>query len=114
APATVAECLREAHLWSLDEPQRNFDSEDWWYRLRFTPPPRSPHEDLVLGFDGLATVADVWLNGELLLTSDNMFLAHERLLNELRAGESELVIRCRALDRLLAARRPRPKWRTPM
>jgi len=114
APATVAECLREAHLWSLDAPQRNFDSEDWWYRLRFTPPPHGPHEDLALGFDGLATVADVWLNGELLLTSDNMFLAHERLLNELRAGESELVIRCRALNHLLAARRPRPKWRTPM
>ena len=114
APTTVAECLRAANLWSLDAPPRRFDSEDWWYRLRFTAPPRQPLEDLVLGFDGLATVADVWLNGKPLLSSDNMFLAHECILDEPLAGNQDLLIRFRALDRLLEAKRPRPKWRAPM
>jgi beta-mannosidase len=114
APSTAAECLRAANLWSLDAAPRRFDAEDWWYRVRFKAPSRAPHEELVLGFEGLATVADVWLNGRPLLSSDNMFLAHERLIVEPLTGESELVIRFRALDRLLEVKRPRPKWRAPM
>ena len=114
APSTAAQCLRAANLWSLDTAPRRFDSEDWWYRLRFTTPARAPHEELALGFEGLATVADVWLNGQPLLSSDNMFLAHEKIIGDPLTGESELVIRFRALDRLLEAKRPRPKWRAPM
>jgi beta-mannosidase len=114
AAATVAACLRAANLWSLDAPIRRFDAEDWWYRLRFTARPRGSQEQLVLGFDGLATVADVWLNGKPLLSSDNMFVAHEREIDSPFPGQSEIIIRCRALDRLLETKRPRPKWRTPM
>lgn len=114
APSTVAACLRTAKAWSLDAPPRRFDAEDWWYRAHFPAPPHEPHEELVLGFDGLATVADVWLNGTPLLTSDNMFLAHERVLDAPLLPDNELVIRFRALDKQLEARRPRPKWRAPM
>jgi beta-mannosidase len=114
APSTAAACLRAASVWSLDAPARRFDADDWWYRLRFAAPPREPHEQIVLGFDGLATVADVWLNGAPLLTSDNMFLAHECVLDALLRPDNELIIRFRALDRLLEAKRPRPKWRAPM
>jgi beta-mannosidase len=114
APSTAASCLRAANVWSLDAPPRRFDAEDWWYRVRFTAPPREPHEELVLGFDGLASVADVWLNGAPLLSSDNMFLAHERVMDGTLRPENELVIRFRALDRLLEAKRPRPRWRAPM
>jgi beta-mannosidase len=114
APSTAAACLRSAKTWSLDAPTRRFDAEDWWYRARFPAPSREPHEELVLGFDGLATVADVWLNGTPLLTSDNMFLAHERVLDAPLRPDNELVIRFRALDKQLEARRPRPKWRAPM
>jgi beta-mannosidase len=114
APSTAAACLRAANLWSLDGAARRFDAEDWWYRLRFSTPACTPSEELVLGFDGLATVADVWLNGAPLLSSDNMFLAHERVLQGPLPTVSELVIRFRALDRLLEAKRPRPKWRAPM
>ena len=114
APSTVAECLREAKLWSLDDPPRRLDALDWWYRVRFDAPDHGPDTDVVLGFDGLATVADAWLNGVPLLRSDNMFLAHERLLEQPLARTNELVIRFRALDKLLEARRPRPRWRAPM
>jgi beta-mannosidase len=43
-----------------------------------------------------------------------MFVAHERRIEPTPGGEHELLIRCRALDRLLEAKRPRPKWRAPM
>ena len=114
APSTAASCLRAAGLWSLDAPPQRFDAQDWWYRLRFDVKTPAPGEALVLGFDGLATVAEVWLNGAPLLTSDNMFLAHECRIEQPLAGENELLIRFRALDSLLEAKRPRPKWRAPM
>ena len=114
APSTAAACLRAAGLWSLDSPPQRFDAQDWWYRLRFAAPPPVPGEELVLGFDGLATVADVWLNGAPLLTSENMFLAHECRIQRSLTGADELLIRFRALDTLLEAKRPRPQWRAPM
>ena len=75
-PSTVASTLRAAGLWSFDEPIRRFDAEDWWYRLRFAASRPEAGESAVLGFDGLATAAEDWLNGTLVLTSDNMFIAH--------------------------------------
>src|SRR5205085_7574896 len=46
-----------------------------------------------------------------LLETDNMFRGYERILAR---GGGELVIRCRALDTLLGAKRPRPRWKAPM
>ena len=113
APSTVADCLRSTGSWSIDSPARRFDAEDWWFRAHF-PRPSRPGERVMLGFDGLATVADVWLNGVALLHSDNMFVAHELCIDEALREENDLLIRFRALDTLLEAKRPRPKWRTPM
>jgi len=111
----VAAALRSTGRWSLDGPARRFDAQDWWYRVEFEAPPLDDGNDLWLGFDGLASVVDVWLNGELLLHSADMFVAHEhavrRLLHE---GRNTLVLRFHALDALLAQRRPRPRWRAPM
>ncbi|HEY2516100.1 MAG TPA: hypothetical protein VGI39_34750, partial [Polyangiaceae bacterium] len=108
----AAAMLRDAKEWSLDGPARKFDAEEWWFRARF---PRGERADEVaLCFDGLATLADVWLNGAPLLTSENMFLAHERAVGPLLAEDNELVIRVRSLDAALGGRRPRPRWRVPM
>ncbi len=113
-PMTAAAALRAAGRWSLDGAPRRFDGEDWWYRTRFATAPAEPGEQLWLCFDGLATVADVWLNGQRLLSSTGMFTAHERRVDSLVRSDNELVIRFHALDAALAARRPRPRWRAPM
>ncbi|GAC1459208.1 MAG: glycoside hydrolase family 2 protein [Steroidobacteraceae bacterium] len=68
----------------------------------------------VLGLDGLASHAQVWLNGAPLLASDNMFLAHECALDGQLAQDNELLVRFRSLDELLKAKRARPRWRVPM
>jgi beta-mannosidase len=114
SPTTAARVLADAGLWSLDAPPRRFDAEDWWFRTRFAIAPSEAADPWILGLDGLATIADVWLNDERLLTSESMFIAHEVSANSALRGENELVIRFRALDDLLAARRPRPRWRAPM
>ncbi|MFI5229391.1 MAG: glycosyl hydrolase 2 galactose-binding domain-containing protein, partial [Gemmatimonadales bacterium] len=76
-PSTVAAALRGRGLWSLDGTPRRFDAEEWWYRTTFRADPATGHEQLWLCFDGLATVADAWLNGTALLSAAGMFTAHE-------------------------------------
>lgn len=113
-PSTAASSLRAAGQWQLDGAARRFDADDWWYRSRFSCDPASGGEQLWLCFDGLATVADVWLNGEKLLRSEGMFKAHECRVDTGLRRENELLIRFHALDALLRERRPRPRWRAPM
>jgi beta-mannosidase len=84
------------------------DGRDWWYRCSFTA---EPH-DRTLRFDGLATIAQVWLNGALILESDNMFLRHRVDVAALLRAENELVLCFRSLDAALAKKRPRPRWKT--
>ena len=111
---TAAAMLRAAGTWSLDAPARRFDAEDWWFRAKLPDVDIATADELVLALDGIATVADVWLDGAPVLQSTNMFLRHEHVLAAGARGGSELVICCRSLDALLAARRPRPRWRAPM
>jgi len=112
-PAGAA--LRQLGLWSLDGPPRAFDSSDWWYRVEFDSPGHDADERIVLGFDGLATLASVWLNNKPLLASGNMFIAHESDVTDLlQPSHNELLIRFGALDHELAQRRKRPRWRVPM
>ncbi len=113
-PSTVAAALRLRGVWSLDAAPRRFDSEDWWYRTRFARGPASAGHPGVLVFEGLATLADVWLNGDLLLQSRNMFLAHECFVGDLLRDDNELTLCFRAIDSVLLGKRPRPRWRTPM
>ena len=105
--------------WRLGEP-RDFDLEEWWFRTSFDAEPAVLGEEVVLCLDGIATVAEVYLNGQRLLESDSMFAAHTlslgaHLSNAPGEGVTrhELAIRCRALAPLLGeSRRPRARWRT--
>jgi beta-mannosidase len=92
---------------------RDFDAQDWWFRCRFALDGSSPETELRL--DGIATVAEVYLNGELILESESMFTAHRADVGErlLLGTENELAIVCRALTpRLARRRRPSARWRT--
>jgi beta-mannosidase len=94
---------------------RDFDAEDWWFRCRFAVPARLRGNELALELDGIATVSEVFLDGELILASSSMWESH---VVDLAAGldpdhEHEVAIACRALRPLLGARRrPAARWRT--
>ena len=111
----VADALRRSGKWSLDGPFVQFDSQGWWYRLVFDAPSADSSGCTVLGFDGLATLCRVWLNGCDVLASANMFLAHECDVSGLiKQQGNELLMHFSALEPQLAMRRKRPRWRTPM
>jgi beta-mannosidase len=107
-PMPAAAALRACGAWDLEHP-RDFDADDWWYRCRFTADSAGP---VSLRFEGLATVADVWLNGRHILHSESMFVAHTVEIPRGLRGENVLALRFHALTALLAPRQPRPKWRT--
>ena len=90
------------------------DDFDFFFRARFPGDAGAAAHRLRSG--GLATLADVWLNGAHILRSDNMF--HEHVLDvssHLRSNaENELVIRCASVKAALGAKRPRPRWKTKL
>ncbi|HET9103102.1 MAG TPA: hypothetical protein VFN55_07070 [Solirubrobacteraceae bacterium] len=91
---------------------RDFDAEDWWFRVRF-PAPAAGEGRAVLRLGGVATVSEVYLNGERVLESASMWRQHELDVGDRLAAENELVIACRALTPQLGRRRrPSARWRT--
>jgi len=111
-PGTAATVLRDAGVWCPGEPH-DFDAEDWWFRTSFPAAPVAAGEEVVLHLDGIATVAEVYLNGKLVLESDSMFAVHTLDVGTCLLETNELAIRCRALAPLLRLRRrPRARWRT--
>jgi len=113
-PSTAASVLASHRQLSLDGPPRRLDAEDVLYRGPLKGGPAEKGERVVLALEGLATIADVFIDGERILSSRSMFLSHRVDVTEkLRAG-SELALLFRGLDPILQVRRPRPRWRTPM
>jgi beta-mannosidase len=103
--------LRAAGQWNWDS-ALDFDADDWWFRCTFEVVSPRDGRTRILNFDGLATIAEVWLNGHSILTSASMWLSHAVDASPLLQAKNELVIRCSSLRQALAARRPRPRWRT--
>lgn len=112
-PGTAAGALREAGAWDYGS-ERDLDAEDWWFRTEFEATPAAGEEIVLLRLDGVATVHEVFLNGELVGGGESMFEpAAIDVGGALREGANELAIRCRALAGQLGTRRkPRARWRT--
>ena len=103
-PGTVAQTLQAAGQWTLDAP-RPLHQDDYWYRTTFAATGKH-----LLRFHGLATFAEVWLNGTLILSSDNMFLMHEVAVE--LPGHNELHVCFRSLQARLAQQTgKRARWR---
>ena len=109
APGTVAAALHAAGKWDQRD-TTNLDDFDWWYRCHFSCD--APNSGGSLEFAGLASLAEVWINGTHVLSSDNMFISHTVDVGNWLLHDNEVVIRFRSLNAELKAKRPRPKWRT--
>lgn len=74
------------------------ENEDWMYRTSFVVDEQQLGRDAaVLELDGLDTYADVFLNGALILRSDNMFVGHKiEVKPVLRKGVNQLLVRFRS------------------
>ena len=103
-PGTVAATRRAHGTWSEDTPTALHD-RDHWYRTTLDVAGRRR-----LRFDGLATFAEVFLDGVEILRVSSMFLAHEVDVD--LAPGMELAIVFRSLTRALDGLKPkRARWR---
>lgn len=107
-PGTVAQALHAAGLFDPANPTPLHGKEAWYFR----PLQGEAPGPAVLRFEGLATLADVYLNGTLVLTSESMFESHDVAIT--LSGEDELAICFRAMTPHLEKRGPRAKWRPQM
>ncbi|SDO31873.1 beta-mannosidase [Methylobacterium phyllostachyos] len=105
-PGTAASALRAAGRWSETAPTPIHD-RDVWYQTRIAGPGR-----IRLRFEGLATLAEIWLDGSLILTARSMFEPHAVAV-ELGA-ESELMLCFRSLRAELDRPAKRGRWRPRM
>ena len=65
---TVAATLRDAGQFDILAPAE-LDGQDWWYRRTL-----DGEGSAILCFEGLATKAEVWFDGQCILRSDSRFL----------------------------------------
>jgi beta-mannosidase len=98
--------LRNAGRFDLDSPTPLHDKDVWW---RLALPNLGP---VPLRFEGLATLAEVWLDQTLVARSESMFTPLEVDLDP--AAGSELWLCFRALTGLLDRKLPRARWRPRM
>ena len=111
-PGTAAQSLEQAGIWEIEK-QLDFDAFDFWYRTSFSYS-SNENQQAFIRFQGLSTIADVWLNGSLILQSHNMFVEHLLDVTDVIDKENELMIRFRSLSHELAKKRQRPRWKTKL
>lgn len=105
-PGTVAAALEAAGRFSHAAPTP-LTGVDAWYRVRPGVAGR-----FSLAFAGLATLAEVFVDGVPVLTSRSMFVP--AAVDVALAAGSEIAVVFRALGPAIAARGPRARWRPPM
>ncbi len=107
-PGTVAQALETLGKFDRLNP-KPLNTQDAWYRLTLVSDVIGPAR---LRFEGLATIAEVFLNGELLAHSTSMFEALDIPFDQ--TGADELAICFRALAPRLERPGPRARWRPQM
>jgi beta-mannosidase len=103
-PGTLAAALTAANRFDPARPEPLQD-RDAWYVCDLA----EPAGPAVLRFEGLATVAEVFLNGARILTVESMFEANDIPVQ--LTGTDRLTIRFAAITDRLTAKGPRARWR---
>ncbi|MEB2845119.1 glycosyl hydrolase 2 galactose-binding domain-containing protein [Endobacterium cereale] len=106
-PGTVASALRDAGQFDAGNPT-SLENVDAWYLCDLT----EEAGKAVLHFAGLATIAEVYLNDNLILASTSMFEAHD--VPAMLTGTDRLAICFRAIGPHINKTGPRARWRPRM
>jgi beta-mannosidase len=86
--------IPDPHIGCNEEQVQWTAERDWLYRLDFEAPQAAADAAVDLVFEGLDTFAQVWLNGHLVLRTDNMFVPHRvSAAPFLKPGRNRLVLR---------------------
>lgn len=73
---------------------QKLENRHLWYAREFDYSGTDTKNTYLL-FEGIDTFADVYLNGEKIGSSDNMFIAHEFKAHNIKSGKNELLVHIR-------------------
>ena len=77
---------------------RQYEGYQWLYTKRFELSRRNPVSTINLVFEGVDTLADVFLNGEKIGEAENMFIEHRfDITNKLKDGENVVQVLIRSV-----------------
>lgn len=110
-PGTVAQVVLDGDF-ITPSAQFDLDDFDWWYQCDFSVADLNSSSPFFIYFGGLATLAQVWLNDELILHSKNMFLPQRVSVGDKLQLANKLVICFRSVTQELKPKRARPRWKT--
>ena len=114
APASVPGSV--ANMVNDDIALEKLNDFDHWYRIAFSVPTdlfcSTIPSNTILELDGLLTLADVFLNGHLILQSNNAYHTHFVDIGDKLLPTNQLAICFRALSPLLASKLPRGRFIT--
>ncbi len=115
-PGTVAMAQASdlSNPWQSIDQLKHLDSKDWWYFTEFEVSNSNKKAMQTLQFDGLATLAEVYLNGEKILEADNMFRGFSVDVSDLINKKNQLAIVFRSQQQALSIRKTRPRWKTKL
>jgi beta-mannosidase len=106
-PGTAAQALKQGRRSYENNRQRLHDCDVWYIRHL------DAHRGMRLRFEGLATLADVFINGDIAATSESMFQPLELTLEH--NGLIELALSFRSLNRRLGTvKGKRARWKTSL
>jgi len=115
-PGTVAMLLGNEEIVSEEDDvlhNDQLDAYDHWYQTRFHVS-QNDSKRVLLHVDGLLTIAEVYLNGKLILQSSNAFHVHLIDITQTIKGDNHLAICFRALQPIYSAKKPRAKYMTKL
>jgi len=100
-PSSIYNCLEQAGVISIPELSSNLndirwvDQKSWVFRKEFdVPSSLLEKEQIEITFDGLDTVAHIWLNEKLIGKTDTMFIAHRfNIKPHLKESGNQLTIK---------------------
>nr|Q0CCA0.2 RecName: Full=Beta-mannosidase B; AltName: Full=Mannanase B; Short=Mannase B [Aspergillus terreus NIH2624] len=107
--------LQDPYVGFRELDARWVNEKSWTYRTVFQKPAVPAGSSVILAFDGLDTFAKVKLNGNVILESNNMFLAHRIDVTKALGADGDHVLEidfdCAMLRaRELRAKDPQHKW----
>ncbi len=93
--------ITHPYLGKVEQDLQWIPQREWDYYLKFDVENNVFEKDNIeLIFNGLDTYADVWLNGEKIIRSDNMFIKYQKeVKNLLKKHDNELKVRFYPFDK---------------
>ena len=70
---------------------QKYEDTHWWYATTFSYE-RAEDARTILCFEGIDTIADIYLNGKLLASTDNMLISHEFDITQDILDQNSLVV----------------------